>query len=118
MPPCAVDAINRRVLVGCRGEHPILAVMDTAGKTRSSAPIGRGNDSMVFDPATRRVFTANGLDATLADDRLEFAFHTSMPEVVELAHEISKAGRSQASKARSRREVQFLDDLRRRRRKW
>ena len=61
----AFDLANHRLLVGCRGEHPILAVLDVGGKTLSGTPIGRGNDSIVFDPATRRVYTANGLDATL-----------------------------------------------------
>jgi DNA-binding beta-propeller fold protein YncE len=61
----AFDAANERVLVGCRGDHPILAVMDLAGRTVGSATIGRGIDSIVFDAAAKRVYTANGFDGTL-----------------------------------------------------
>ena len=61
----AFDAANERLLVTCRGERPILAVMDTAGHTLSRTPIGRGNDAMVFDPQERRVYTANGVDGNL-----------------------------------------------------
>jgi DNA-binding beta-propeller fold protein YncE len=59
------DSANKRVLVTCRGEHPILAVLDTDGHTLSSTAIGRGNDVMIFDPQARKVYTANGFDGTL-----------------------------------------------------
>jgi DNA-binding beta-propeller fold protein YncE len=61
----AFDMANKRLLVGCRGEHPVLAVVSPEGKTLSTTPIGRGIDAIVFDDATRRVYTANGFDATL-----------------------------------------------------
>lgn len=61
----AFDAANRRLLITCRGGHPVLAVMDMSGRTLSTAPIGRGNDTVLFDPLARRVYTSNGIDATL-----------------------------------------------------
>jgi DNA-binding beta-propeller fold protein YncE len=61
----AYDLANRRLLVGCRGEHPELAVLDDAGHTVGATTIGRGVDNLVFDAAARRVYTANGFDGTL-----------------------------------------------------
>ena len=61
----AFDTVNRRLLVGCRGEYPVLAVVSPEGKTLSTTAIGRGIDAIVFDAAARRVYTANGFDATL-----------------------------------------------------
>jgi len=61
----AFDSANQRLLLACRGEHPVLAVMDTAGHTLSKTPIGRGNDVIVFDAQARKVYTANGFDGTL-----------------------------------------------------
>jgi DNA-binding beta-propeller fold protein YncE len=61
----AYDLANQRLLVGCRGEHPELAVVDDAGHTLGTTTIGRGVDNLVFDAAARRVYTANGFDGTL-----------------------------------------------------
>jgi DNA-binding beta-propeller fold protein YncE len=62
----AYDTIHSRLFVTCRGDHPILAVIDPeSGRVVASPTIGRGNDSMVFDPQERRIYTANGFDGTL-----------------------------------------------------
>lgn len=61
----AYDAANRRIFVTCRGEHPIIAVMDESGRTLAKPEIGRGNDVVIFDAAKHRILTANGFDGTL-----------------------------------------------------
>ena len=61
----AYDNASKRLLVGCRGEHPVLAVVNNEGRTVSTAAIGRGIDSIAFDAEARRVYTANGFDGTL-----------------------------------------------------
>ena len=62
----AIDAARDRLLVGCRGEKPVLAVMDTTnGAIVARLPIGRGNDGVIYDPETRMVFASNGVDANL-----------------------------------------------------
>lgn len=61
-----IDAASRRLFVGCKGAHPVLAVMDAdTGRVVASQEIGRGNDGVVYDPQTRRIFTANGLDGLI-----------------------------------------------------
>ena len=60
------DAKSRRIFVGCRSEQPLLAVLDAnTGAVVASLPIGRGNDGVAFNPATRRIYASNGLDANL-----------------------------------------------------
>ena len=62
------DVASNRLLLGCRGKlvNPQLVVVDAdSGKTVASAPIGRGVDDVIFDPATKLVYTANGLDANV-----------------------------------------------------
>lgn len=60
------DAKARRIFVGCRSDSPLLAVLDAdTGALVASLPIGRGNDGVAFDPATRRIYASNGLDANL-----------------------------------------------------
>ena len=62
----AYDAGNQRIFVGCRGKAPVLAVMDArSGKVVTTQPIGRGNDGVVYDADTRRIYTSNGVDANL-----------------------------------------------------
>lgn len=40
--------------------------MDTVtGQTVASAPIGRGNDGLVFDAARKKVFASNGVEGNL-----------------------------------------------------
>lgn len=60
------DANSRRIFVGCRGDRPLLVVLDAGnGKLVARQPIGRGNDGVAFDPLTHRIFASNGLDADL-----------------------------------------------------
>ncbi|HEY0420187.1 MAG TPA: hypothetical protein VGC80_11790 [Acetobacteraceae bacterium] len=65
----ALDVAHRRIMLGCRGsetEKPSFAVMDAdTGKVVFTAEIGGGNDGLVYDAATRRVFLANGVGAVL-----------------------------------------------------
>ncbi len=62
----ALDQITQRVFVGCRGVAPVLAVLDLqTGRVVATRPIGRGNDGVVFDPATRQIFASNGVDANI-----------------------------------------------------
>ena len=57
----AIDAANNRLFVGCRGDSPILVVMDTTnGKIVTSLPIGMGTDAAAFDAGKRLMFTSNG----------------------------------------------------------
>ncbi|TAM59679.1 MAG: YncE family protein [Rhodanobacter sp.] len=60
------DATSQRIFVGCRSDRPLLAVLDAkSGAVVASLPIGRGNDGVAFNPATRRIYASNGLDANL-----------------------------------------------------
>ena len=62
----AVDAVGKRLFVGCRGRTPLLAVLDTqTGRAVAMLDIGRGNDGVAFDAAAHRVYTSNGVDANL-----------------------------------------------------
>lgn len=57
----AIDAANDRLFVGCRGDSPMLVVMDTTnGKIITSLPIGDATDAAAFDAAKKLVFTSNG----------------------------------------------------------
>jgi DNA-binding beta-propeller fold protein YncE len=62
----AYDREHKRIFVGCRGAKPVLAVMDAqSGQVIATLDIGRGNDGVIYDAATRRIFTSNGVDANL-----------------------------------------------------
>ncbi len=62
----AYDRANKRALVGCRGKSPMLAVIDvTSGKVVATVPIGRGNDGVIYDADTKKIYTSNGVDANL-----------------------------------------------------
>ncbi|HEX7759146.1 MAG TPA: hypothetical protein VF459_06580 [Caulobacteraceae bacterium] len=62
----ALDRANGRLFLGCKGEHPVLTVLDVANGAIVAQPeIGRGNDGVVFDPQTHRVFTSNGVDGNI-----------------------------------------------------
>lgn len=62
----AIDREGHRLFIGCRGQAPVLLVMNMdTGAIIASLPIGRGNDGVVYDPATRKIITANGLDANV-----------------------------------------------------
>lgn len=60
------DPTSRRIFVGCRSDQPLLAVLNAeTGTLVASLPIGRGNHGVAFNPATRRIYASNGLDANL-----------------------------------------------------
>jgi len=64
----AYDRTNRRLFIGCRGKGkaPLLAVMDAeSGRVVATTEIGRGNDGVVYDAETRKIYTSNGVDANL-----------------------------------------------------
>ncbi|MGH8122935.1 MAG: YncE family protein [Rudaea sp.] len=62
----AFDAASKRIFIGCRSEKPVLDVLDAqSGKVVASLPIGRGNDGVVFDADTHKIYTSNGVDANL-----------------------------------------------------
>lgn len=62
----AADPADKRLFVGCRGDKPVLAVVDsTNGHEVTTLPIGRGNDGVVYDSATHRIFTSNGIDGNI-----------------------------------------------------
>jgi hypothetical protein len=62
----AIDRANLRLFIGCKGDHPVLAVMDAgSGRVVATGEIGRGNDGVVYDSATKRVFTSNGVDGNI-----------------------------------------------------
>ena len=62
----AIDRASRRIFVGCRGKNPVMSVMDAAtGKVVATHAIGRGNDGMIFDPETKRIYASGGVDGNL-----------------------------------------------------
>ena len=62
----AIDRAGKRLFVGCRGKSPVLSVMDTeTGKVITTLGIGRGNDGVVYDPETRKIYTTAGVDGNL-----------------------------------------------------
>jgi len=62
----AMDRASMRLFLGCKGAHPVLAVMNArSGKVVTTAEIGRGNDGVVFDAQRKRVFTSNGIDGVI-----------------------------------------------------
>ena len=62
----AFDRLNKRIFAGCRGNSPVLAVLDAeSGKVVATPEIGRGNDGVVYDPETRKIYASNGIDANV-----------------------------------------------------
>ncbi len=55
----AIDAVNRRLFVGCRNRRLVVMNSDT-GKVVTTVPIGEGVDANRFDPDTKTVFSSNG----------------------------------------------------------
>lgn len=55
----AIDRVTSRLFVGCANK--VLLVLDaTSGKTVATLPIGDGSDGVVFDPAAKLIYSANG----------------------------------------------------------
>ena len=62
----AFDKANKRIFVGCRGKSPVLAVLDSdSGNVITTMEIWRGNDGVIYDTATHKIYTSNGVDANL-----------------------------------------------------
>ncbi|TAN06615.1 MAG: YncE family protein [Rhodanobacteraceae bacterium] len=62
----AYDAKDQRIFVGCRGNYPVLAVLNAvSGATVARIAIGRDNDGVAFDPRTHTIYASNGVDANL-----------------------------------------------------
>ena len=62
----AFDPATQRIFIGCRGQNPVLAVMDSAnGKVVATSEIGRGNDLVIFDAEEKKIYTSNGVDGNL-----------------------------------------------------
>ena len=61
----AYDPANKRLFVTTRGDNPALLVYDPSGQIVAEQAIGLNNDSIVFDSGTKKIYTANGWDATL-----------------------------------------------------
>ena len=60
----ALDKTTNRLFVGC---EKILLVLDaTNGNIVSKIPIGKGCDGLVFNTATKDIYTANGSSGTLS----------------------------------------------------
>ena len=79
----AYDEGAHRAFIGCRGDHPVLAIVDgESGATIMTLPLGRGNDGVVFDAAHNRIFTTNGVDANLVIFRQDDADHYKMEQAV------------------------------------
>lgn len=79
----AYDAGAHRAFIGCRGDRPVLAIIDgDSGATITTLPLGRGNDGVVFDSVHKRIFTTNGVDANLVIFRQDDADHYRMEQAV------------------------------------
>jgi DNA-binding beta-propeller fold protein YncE len=79
----AMDRARRLLFVGCRNR--LLAVVDAdRGTVLTTLPIGAGVDAVVFDPATRKVLSANG-DGTLTVAAPDAAGHYEVVATVPTA---------------------------------
>ena len=79
----AYDAADHRVFVGCRGDHPMLAVLDTdSGAVVAHVEIGRGNDGVAWNAARHEIVTSNGVDADLVIVRQIDADHYRLEQAV------------------------------------
>lgn len=60
----AYDAVGARLFMGCVNSK--LMVIDArTGRIVATPAIGRGSDTVAWDPVRRRVFSSNGLDGTV-----------------------------------------------------
>jgi hypothetical protein len=71
-----------------RTAGPLTQIVNSGGGLRllrersSRFDIARGNDGVVYDAETRRIYAANGVDAATEDDRstLLRRFQTALPD--------------------------------------
>ncbi|MEO6716305.1 MAG: hypothetical protein ABIM50_03535 [Novosphingobium sp.] len=79
----AYDDAAHRAFIGCRGDHPVLAIVDgDSGATIMTLPLGRGNDGVVFDATRKRIFTTNGVDSNLVIFKQDDADQYRMEQAV------------------------------------
>lgn len=79
----AFDPAHKRLFVGCRGKAPVLLVMDAMdGRSVASLEIGRGNDGVIYDPDSHRIFTSNGVEGNLVIFEQLDADHYRLEEAV------------------------------------
>lgn len=77
----AMDRAHRRVMLGCRGAAPVLAVMDMDdGHVVQTLTLGRGNDGVAYNAG--RVFATNGVEANLTVYRQVDADHYRLEQAV------------------------------------
>ncbi|MGR4038511.1 hypothetical protein [Pseudomonas sp. 910_21] len=63
----AQDEQRGRLFVACRGERPVLLVLDRdSGALKASLPITRDVNALAYDPQARRLLIASGVDANLS----------------------------------------------------
>jgi DNA-binding beta-propeller fold protein YncE len=79
----SLDGERRRLFVGCRGNSPVLAVIDAdTGHVVGTYPIGRGNDGVVYDGDAGHIYLANGVDGNLVVYDQKDPDHYQLAEVV------------------------------------
>ena len=62
----AIDTVRGRLFIGCRGKNPALAVVDIqTGGVVAKMEIGRGNDGVIYDAQTGRIYASGGVDGNL-----------------------------------------------------
>ena len=70
-----MDRVHNRVFIGCRGDRPLLTVVDgNSGKIVATKPVGPGVDALEFDPKAGLIFVSTGGDGTLS------IFHEDSPD--------------------------------------
>lgn len=63
----AQDEQRGRLFVACRGERPVLLVLDRDnGALKASLPITRDVNALAYDPQAQRLLIASGVDANLS----------------------------------------------------
>jgi len=66
----ATDPAHQRIFVSCRGRDavkPAFVVLDASNGAKVYATeIGGGSDSMIYDAGTKRLYSANGVNANLS----------------------------------------------------
>lgn len=63
----AQDEQRSRLFLACRGERPRLLVLDRDnGALKASLPLTRDVNALAYDPQSRRVLVASGVDANLS----------------------------------------------------
>jgi len=62
----ALDKKQDRIFVGCRGDKPVLLVLDGKdGHQVATLPLGRGVDEVIYDADSKQVFASNGIESNL-----------------------------------------------------